>query len=647
MTQTTARSEQPPREGGFQWPQLRGTGVPPVESRRRRAGIQALALVAIALTLAWITWRVLDTLDGAALWLGVPLILLEVHALVSLCFHTLDLWNIDAAPPTVPAVAGARVAILIPTYNEPEEILLPTIAAAVAVDPEHETWVLDDGRRDWVAELASSLGAHYRVRPDNSHAKAGNINAALPELEERGIQFVGILDADHVASSGFLTSTLAYFRDPRVAVVQTPQDFYNQDSFEHIGSGARAFSEQALFYRALAAGRNRWDAAFWCGTSAVVRLDALREVGGVATESVTEDILTTLKMHRRGWSSVYHNEVLAQGLAATNAEQYLTQRVRWGTGAMQVLRRNNPMGGPGLTLGQRLSYMSTLTGWFDAWRTLGYVLIPLLTVAFAAMPVAAPARVFLPLFALVWCIQRIALTALDRGRAPMRHALLFEFIRMPANLRSTLTLLRVRDRPFVVTSKGRDSHDRTRLREPMLLRALLVATPLVLAWGVLVALGMTPLHYPDAWVPAGAAFWAVVNAVFLGRAVQRIRAAEFGANRRASVRFEVSGPCEMDGQPARVRDLSLTGARLVVEGGSGIAVGQRVVASLPVSYGAVTFTAVVRRVERSGAEDLVGIEFVDPERTDQAALALALFETGVAPALDRVEGDAQSLVAAA
>jgi cellulose synthase (UDP-forming) len=621
--------------------------VPPAESRRRRHGIQTLALVAIALTLAWIAWRVLDTLDGAALWLGVPLVLLEVHALLSLCFHTLDLWNLDAAPPAEPGPTEARVAILIPTYNEPEEILLPTIAAAVAVEPAHETWVLDDGRRTWVAELASALGAHYRVRPDNSHAKAGNINAALPELQERGIQFVGILDADHVAGSEFLTSMLPYFRDPRVAVVQTPQDFYNQDSFEHIGSGPRAFSEQALFYRALAAGRNRWGAAFWCGTSAVVRLDALREVGGVATESVTEDILTTLKMHRRGWSSVYHNEVVAQGLAATNAEQYLTQRVRWGTGAMQVLRRNNPIGGPGLTLGQRLSYMSTLTGWFDAWRTLGYILIPLLTVAFAAMPVAAPARVFLPLFALAWGVQRLALTALDRGRAPMRHALLFEFIRMPANLRSTLTLLRVRDRPFVVTSKGRDSHARTRLREPMLLRALLVATPLVLAWGVLVALGLTPLRYDDMWVPAGAAFWAVVNGVFLVRAVQRIRAAEFGANRRAAVRFEVSGPAQLDGRAVRVRDLSLTGARVVVAGGSGVAVGMRVPISLPVSYGAVTFTSVVRRVERSGAEDLVGVEFVDPERTDQAALALALFETGVAPALDVVEGAAQPLVDAA
>jgi cellulose synthase/poly-beta-1,6-N-acetylglucosamine synthase-like glycosyltransferase len=638
MTQTTEHSEQPPEEGAFQWPHLRGAGVPPAESRARRHGIQALALVAIALTVAWIAWRVLGTLEGAALWLGVPLILLEAHALLSLCFHALDLWNVDAAPRTSAEPMGARVAILIPTYNEPQEILLPTIAAAVAVEPAHETWVLDDGDRSWVAELASALGAHYRVRPDNAHAKAGNINAALPELEERGIEFVGVLDADHVAGSGFLTSTLPYFHDPRVAVVQTPQDFYNQDSFEHIGSGPRAFSEQALFYRALAAGRNRWDAAFWCGTCAVVRLDALLEVGGVATESVTEDILTTLKMHRRGWTSVYHNEVVAQGLAATNAEQYLTQRVRWGTGAMQVLRRNNPMGGPGLTLGQRLSYLSTLTGWFDAWRTLGYVLIPLLTIAFAAMPVAAPARVFLPLFALVWCVQRVALTALDRGRAPLRHALLFEFIRMPANLRSTLTLLRVRDRPFVVTSKGRDSHARTRLREPMLLRALLLATPLVLAWGVLVAFGLTPLHYDDGWVPAGAAFWAVVNGFFLLRAVQRIRAAEFGANRRAAVRFEVSGPAEVDGQAVRVRDLSLTGARVVVSGGSGLAVGHQVRVCLPVSYGAVTFTSVVRRVQGFGAEDLVGIEFVAPERTAQAALALALFETGVAPDLDLVEG---------
>ena len=66
-------------------------------------------------------------------------------------------------------------------------------------------------------------------------------------------------------------------------------------------------------------------------------MEALRELGGVAHESVTGDIHTTVRIHRRGWRTGYHNEVLAYGLAAEDAEQYQTQRVRWGPGAMQVL----------------------------------------------------------------------------------------------------------------------------------------------------------------------------------------------------------------------------------------------------------------------------------------------------------------------
>jgi cellulose synthase (UDP-forming) len=105
---------------------------------------------------------------------------------------------------------------------------------------------------------------------------------------------VAVLDADHVAEPTFLTRTLGYFTDPKVAVVQTPQEFYNVESFEHEpGSGAttaigldgdqsQRFHEQALFYRVLQPGKNRWGAAFWCGTGAVVRVAALRDVGLVA-----------------------------------------------------------------------------------------------------------------------------------------------------------------------------------------------------------------------------------------------------------------------------------------------------------------------------------------------------------------------------
>ncbi len=217
-------------------------------------------------------------------------------------------------------------------------MLLPTIAAAVAVRLPHQTWVLDDGNCPEVATPARDLGAYYLARTDRSHAKAGNVNHGLQHIDA---DIITVLDADHVAHEELFVRTLGHFDDPRVTFVQTPQDFYNLDSFEHTGSrwttteAEYRFCEQGLFYRRLQAGRNRWNAAFCCGTGALFRTAALSEVGGLATETVTEDIHTSIRLHRRGWRSAYHNEVLARGLAAADAKQYLEQRLRWGTGAIR------------------------------------------------------------------------------------------------------------------------------------------------------------------------------------------------------------------------------------------------------------------------------------------------------------------------
>jgi cellulose synthase (UDP-forming) len=265
--------------GTTPWSGAWGDGLPAPESPARRAAIRGAAVAALVTTLAYLAWRVAFTMDGATWWLAVVLLVVETHAVVSLGTYAFDLWDLDAAPPALPAgAANLRVAVLIPTYNESREILLPTIAAAVAIAPAHETWVLDDGARPWVAELATHLGARYRARTEHSHAKAGNINALLPELD---VDLIAVFDADHVAHGSFLFRTMPYFADPLVALVQTPQDFYNVTSYEHVElASGRRFSEQELFYRALAAGRNRWNAAFWCGTNAVIRLAALRDVGG-------------------------------------------------------------------------------------------------------------------------------------------------------------------------------------------------------------------------------------------------------------------------------------------------------------------------------------------------------------------------------
>lgn len=537
------------------------------ERRGQRAAIRVVAIVSLFATAAYLTWRVAFTMTGADLWLAIPLWLLEVHAALGLGLYVFSLWDVDSTPPArVVERTDLRIAVLIPTYNEDRDVVLPTIASAVALEPAHETWVLDDGNRPWLHDLAAELGARYLARTEHSHAKAGNINNALEYVDA---DVVGVLDADHVPTPDFLTHTLGYFDDPRMAVVQTPQDFYNADSFENGPNRSwfwprrrnLAYNEQRLFYRAIQPGKNRWGAAFWCGTSALVRVAALKEVGGVACETLTEDIHTTVRLHRRGWHSVFHNEVLAYGLAASDAGQYQSQRVRWGTGAMQLLRLEHPLTGRGLALKQRLAYAATLLGWFDAWRSLGFVLLPLAVMLSGAMPVVAPAGVFLLWFGVAFLTQRVALGALGRGLAPQGMAILFEFIRMPANLTATLSLFGRRERRFKVTGKG-GSSARQRTRVPALLVALSCLTVLALVWFALTLRGLTPTDYRVPWAAYGAAGWSVVNGVFLVAAMRRVGSEHFAADRRRGVRLQMRESVLVDDRPADLLDLSVGGALL-------------------------------------------------------------------------------------
>src|SRR5581483_126573 len=168
---------------------------------------------------------------------------------------------------------GLKVDVYITTYNEDPALLRSTILGAVHMRYPHETYVLDDGQRPEVRALAEALGARYLTRQDRTHAKAGNINHALTQTHG---DFIAIFDADHVPYPQFLDRVLGRFADERVALVQTPQEFYNLDS------------------------------VFWCGSNAVLRRAAIDSIGGIATETITEDIHTTIKLHRAGWRTAYH-----------------------------------------------------------------------------------------------------------------------------------------------------------------------------------------------------------------------------------------------------------------------------------------------------------------------------------------------------
>ena len=602
--------------------------MPAPESRERQLLIRAIALLAISVTLAYLAWRLTSTINIAWWWISLPLFIVEVHNGLGLVLYTIALWNVDPDDPQTGAVPrGLRVAVLIPTYNEPPDVLLPTIASAVALEPAHETWVLDDGHRDEVRELAETLGARYLSRPDNRHAKAGNLNHALEHIKA---DVVGVLDADHVPTARFLRALLPYFRDPKVAFVQSPQDFYNLESFEHQRRwNGQVFNEESVFYRVIAPAKNRWNAPFWCGTCALVRVEALRSVGGVSTDSVTEDIHTTIRMYRKGWKGGYHNEVLARGLAPDDATSYMIQRNRWAIGAMQVLRRENPLVVPGLEFGQRVAFMTTLFGWFDSWRTFAFMVIPLAVVATGAVPILAPGEVFVGFFLTTLATQFVAMRLLARGHYPPVLSVLFEILRMPAVLPATLTLLWPgRASSFKVTPKGRSTSAGQRTPVPALLTGLAVASSIGLIWFSATLLGYSPIRYSVPWAAIGAAIFMAMNLALLLAAIGRIRSARFVGNRRAGTRLPVQIPVRIAGLRGELVDLSVSGAGVSIPTPVDLH-AQELWLTMDLPSGPLELQVEVRRNRMVGGSEVLGLAFAPGQEKAIGELAVAIFHAGV------------------
>lgn len=562
------------------------------------------------------------------------LVILEIHAALGIALLTFAAWDIDRRPPRR-RVWGtdARIAVLIPTHDESVGVLMATIAAAVAMHIDHETWVLDDGDRPEVEQLARDLGATYLAREDHRHGEAGNLNHALAVVDA---DFYALLHADHVAAPRFLAETLGYFDDPRVALVQTPHEFYNVDSFEHEESdaGSDRFHEQALFHRILQPGKNRWDAALWSGTGAVIRVTALRAVGGVATGTIAEDIHTTIRLHRSGWRTVYHNEVLARGLAAYDAATYQARRLRWATGAMEVLRTENPLFVPGLRPGQRLAYAATLLGWFDAWRTLGYLLLPTAILFAGAVPIRADPATFLVAFCVTFGLQQVALGALSRGCHRPLLSVLFDLVRMTPNLLATLTLVTGRRYAARVAVKGAPTDEQRAAPAPRLLLAVVAVNVLSGAWFALTLLGLTPTRYPVMGIALGAFTWLVVDVVLGVAAMRRVRAPRYAPERRASVRFEADVPVVVESSDAVIRDISLSGVRVDVLAGT---VGRRSLIVIEIGSQTVELVTIVRsRRPTSPGREQVGLEFEPGQHVELARLALAVFGTRLVPDPDAV-----------
>ena len=275
------------------------------------------------------------------------------------------------------------VDVFITVYGEPLDKIRATVTAAMAMTGAHRTWILDDGRSDQVKALAAELGCSYVRRLSINGAKAGNINHVLSIAKG---EFFCVFDADFVPDQDFLVETVPFFVDDHVAFVQTPQTYGNLQSLVARGAGYM----QTVFYKFVQPGRNHFNAAFCVGTNVIFRRTAIDEVGGIYTDSKSEDVWTSLKLHEAGWRSIYIPKTLAVGDAPESIEAYTKQQLRWATGGFEILLTHNPLSWRRrrqLTLDQRLMYFVTATHYLTGIAPGLLLLVPPLEIFFDLRPV--------------------------------------------------------------------------------------------------------------------------------------------------------------------------------------------------------------------------------------------------------------------
>jgi cellulose synthase (UDP-forming) len=441
------------------------SAAPPGPRHRRR--VRLLIAVSAPLVLLYFAWLLEPQRVGNPVLYGL-LVAVELFNVV----QAIGFWwtcarergrrprSHDGPPPDVD--------VLVPVYGESVAIVEPTIAAAARLRGAHvHVALLDDGGSDAMRALAARHGAAYLRRARRSGAKAGNVNDALAQTTS---PFVVVLDCDHVPRPELLEATLGHLDDADVGFVQTPQHYANAGRG---GVAAAAWSQQALFFGAIARGKDGLDAMFCCGTNVVFRRAALVDAGGFPERSLTEDFELSLRLHERGWRSVYLPRVLADGLGPEDMAAYVGQQQRWARGCLSAI--------PSIVRARlpwrvRVQYLLSSMHFLSGWTLLAYIAFPVVRIFTGAQPLAgATADQFLlhfaPYFGIaLWTVAVAGAGSYSFAAYALQTA--SAWIHVQASI---LTLLGRRGR-FVVTPKqGAGGRQPRAVAVPLALVAVLLA----------------------------------------------------------------------------------------------------------------------------------------------------------------------------
>ncbi|HMS82903.1 MAG TPA: glycosyltransferase [Nitrospira sp.] len=600
----------------------------------RKQGRQIILILTVLLYARYLAWRGLYTLnntDWLSLFVSWTVYAAEIYAFIQIGFFVYHAWSTSERK-SVPLKAFPTVDIFVTVVQEPLDILRRTLIGCVNQTypkDRYRVYVLDDGQRDDIQRLATSLRCSYIRRTDRRHAKAGNINHAL---EETNGEIIAIFDVDHVPANDFLQETVGFFQDEQVALVQTPHHFYNPDIFQrNLRSEKVLKNEQALFYRVLQAGRDRHNSAFFAGSCGLLRRRVLKEIGGFLTETVTEDIHTSMAIHAQGYRSCYLNKILAVGLMPETFERAIKQRVRWATGHIQLLFRTNPFTMRGLTLSQRIGYFASIFYFCHGVPRLVCLIAPLFALLFGIVPVTADVFSILNFFGSYYIATLVMLRTVSRGTRNAFLSDIYETADCVALSWATVkTALRPRaHRPFIITPKGVEQEKRGLSRFTFVLPHLMMMGLLIM--GLVTGIRQWIEHVPVPGLGVSL-FWGGINLILLGVAI--LAASEL-PEWRTFLRIKQRRACELLAGDQRLRgvivDLNETGARILLRE----AVPNdrtRLRCLVNVRKGEhVTFDAdICRQNQLSPTIQEVGLKFVNlKEKETEALIAMTFFDSAV------------------
>ncbi len=621
----------------------------------RAEGIWRLIALAFgtAIVLRYVYWRTTSTLPPLnQLENFIPGFLLYLAEMYSVMMLALSLFVVAMPlPPRKSRVAEEgrlpSVDVFVPTYNEDTALLANTLAAAKAMDYPADrltVWLLDDGgteqkrnaaavieaqtaeaRHRELQALCRDLGVNYLTRARNEHAKAGNLNNGM---QHSTADLIAVFDADHAPARDFLRETVGYFSDdPKLFLVQTPHFFLNPDPLER---NLRTFetmpSENEMFYGIIQRGLDKWNAAFFCGSAAVLRRTALNEAGGFSGLSITEDCETALALHSRGWNSVYVDKPLIAGLQPATFASFIGQRSRWAQGMMQILRFRFPLLKRGLSLPQRLCYMSSTLFWLFPFPRTIFLFAPLFYLFFDLEIFTASGGEFLG-YTLAYMLVNLMMQNYLYGsfRWPWISEL-YEYVQSVHLLPAVISVMLNPTKPtFKVTAKD-ESIKVARLSE--------ISRPFFVIFGVLfVAFLMSIYRFYSEPYKADVTFvvggWNLLNLIIAGCALGVVsERSERASSRRVTVKRRCTFIVEGREYPATLENVSANGARMQVFGLETGLAPETVAALRFLPYGAdheETLPVDVRNTEHLGSVMAVGCRFMPQEARHHALVADLIF----------------------